>query len=62
MFDKVLKSIFGSANERRLKRYRPIVASINALEAEFAALTDDELRAKTQEFRAALAPARRSTT
>ena len=55
MFDKVLKSIFGSANERRLKRYRPIVAEINALEAEYSSLSDEQLRGRTAEFRAALA-------
>ncbi len=58
MFDKVLKSVFGSSNDRRLKRYRPTVTAINDLEAEFSALTDDQLRAKTQEFRAALTAGR----
>jgi len=55
MFDKYLSRIFGSANERRLKRYRPTIAAINALEPEFEALSDEGLRAKTEEFRAALA-------
>ncbi len=45
------RMVFGSANERRLKRYQPIVAAINDLEAEIAALTDAELRAKTDTFR-----------
>src|SRR6516164_3007227 len=53
-FDSVMKRVFGSSNDRRLKGYRPKVAAINALEAEFAALTDDQLRAKTEEFRAEL--------
>ena len=55
MLDTVLKRMFGSANDRRLKGYRPKIAEINALEAQFAALTDEQLRAKTDEFRAELA-------
>ncbi len=55
MLGSVLKKVFGSANDRRLKAYRPKVAEINALEPEFAALSDEQLRAKTQEYRAALA-------
>ena len=51
-FDTVMKRVFGSSNDRRLKGYRPQVAAINALEPEFAALTDDQLRAKTEELRA----------
>ena len=54
-FGSVLKSVFGSANDRRLKRYRPMVAAVNALEAEFEALSDEALRAKTDEFRAEIA-------
>ena len=50
-FDKVLAKIFGTANERELKRMRPIVAEINAKEPEIQALTDEQLRAKTAEFR-----------
>src|SRR5579871_1965936 len=53
-FDSVLKKVFGSSNDRRLKGYRPKVAAINALEPEFEALSDDELRAKTSAFRAEL--------
>ena len=55
MLGTVLKRMFGSANDRRLKGYRPKIAEINALEPEFAALTDEQLRAKTDEFRAELA-------
>jgi preprotein translocase subunit SecA len=51
----IARKIFGSANDRRLKRYQPIVASINALENEVAALSDDQLRARTTQFRAELA-------
>ena len=54
MFSSVAKKIFGSSNERRLKTYRPRVAAINALEPEIQKLTDDELRAQTEKFRAEL--------
>src|SRR5579884_4035137 len=54
MIGSVLKKVFGSANDRRLKSYRPNVSAINALEPEFAALSDAELAAKTIEFRAQL--------
>ncbi|MGD0830578.1 MAG: preprotein translocase subunit SecA [Terracidiphilus sp.] len=54
-FDKVLTKIFGTANERLIKRLMPIVALINALEADTKKLTDDLLRAKTVEFRARIA-------
>src|ERR671923_388543 len=43
--------IFGSANERKIKGLRPKVEAINALEAEVAKLSDDQLRARTAEFR-----------
>jgi len=51
----IAKAIFGSANDRQVKKYLPRVAAINALEPEFARLTDEQLRAKTQEFRDLLA-------
>src|ERR671921_1455407 len=54
MFGSLAKKIFGSVNERRLKSYRPKVAAINAMEAELAALSDDELRARTDAFKAQL--------
>lgn len=47
----ILTKIFGSRNDRLLKQYRVGVARINALEAQFETLTDDGLRAKTQEFK-----------
>ena len=50
--DTVMKRVFGSSNDRRLKSYRPRVAAINALEPEFEVLSDEQLRAKTDEFRA----------
>src|SRR3954452_24135674 len=57
MIDKVLTSIFGSKHEREVKKMLPIVAQINALEPEISKLSDDGLRAKTQEFRERLRPA-----
>ncbi len=49
--NSLARKIFGTPNDRRIKGYQPRVEAINALEPEFAALTDDELRAKTAEFR-----------
>ena len=51
MFGTLAKKIFGSANDRRLKTYAPRVQAINAMEAEIAKLSDDELRARTEQFR-----------
>ncbi|MES2563554.1 MAG: preprotein translocase subunit SecA [Pseudomonadota bacterium] len=51
MIQGVLKKIFGSRNERLLKQYSRTVREINALEPQVAALTDEQLRAKTDEFR-----------
>jgi preprotein translocase subunit SecA len=50
-FDKVLTKIFGTANERLIKRLMPMVALINALEEDTKRLSDEQLRAKTVEFR-----------
>ncbi len=54
-FDKVLTKIFGTANERTIKRLMPMVAVISALEADTKKFTDDQLREKTTEFRARIA-------
>ncbi|ADE12933.1 preprotein translocase subunit SecA [Sideroxydans lithotrophicus] len=51
MISKLLKSVFGSRNDRLLKQYRQTVARVNALETQTAALSDDELRGKTLEFK-----------
>src|SRR5499427_4071892 len=48
----IASKVFGSLNERKLKKYGPVVAKINALEPEIAVLSDDELRARTEDFRA----------
>ncbi|WP_169295356.1 preprotein translocase subunit SecA [Advenella sp. EE-W14] len=50
----ILKKLVGSRNDRILKQYRKIVAKINALEKTVSALSDEELSAKTPEFRARL--------
>ncbi|CAM5204762.1 Protein translocase subunit SecA OS=Castellaniella defragrans OX=75697 GN=secA PE=3 SV=1 [Castellaniella defragrans] len=47
----LLKTILGSRNDRLLKQYRKQVAQINALEPSVQGLSDDELKAKTDEFR-----------
>jgi preprotein translocase subunit SecA len=50
----ILKKIIGSKNERDLKKLRPMVAQINALDEEYKALSDEQLQAKTEEFRGRL--------
>ena len=51
MATNLLTKIFGSRNDRLLKQYRKSVERINALEAQFEKLSDEDLRAKTDEFR-----------
>ena len=46
-----LEKIFGNYSEKEIKKIKPIVAKIDALESTFEALSDDELRAKTDEFK-----------
>jgi preprotein translocase subunit SecA len=55
MIDTVLAKIFGTKNEREIKKIRPIVAAINDLEPQVQALSDAELKAKTTEFKERLA-------
>jgi preprotein translocase subunit SecA len=55
MIGALAKKIFGSANDRRIKAYRPKVAAINALESEIQALSDEALRARTDMLKAELA-------
>ena len=52
MINTLLGKVFGTKNEREVKRLQPRVAAINALEPEMQKLSDDQLRAKTAEFRA----------
>ncbi|MEB3270116.1 MAG: preprotein translocase subunit SecA, partial [Synechococcus sp.] len=54
----MLKLLLGDPNARKLKRYQPIVSDVNLLEEEVAALSDEELRALTGEFRQKLDNAR----
>jgi preprotein translocase subunit SecA len=51
LIGKALSKIFGTKNERELKRLRPLVRQINDLEPQMQQLTDDELRARTVQFR-----------
>ena len=51
MFETLLAKVFGTKHERENKRLAPVVAEINALEPETSALSDDELKAKTAEFK-----------
>ena len=55
MLNTVMKSIFGSSNERYVKTMGKTVAQINALEPQIQALTDEQLRAQTDKFREMLA-------
>ena len=54
-FDKFLTKIFGTSNERMVKKMLPAVAAIGALEPEVQQLTDEQLRAKTAGFKAQIA-------
>ncbi len=49
--DKFLTKVFGSSNQRFLKSIQPLVAKINSLEPSIQALSDDELRARTADFK-----------
>jgi preprotein translocase subunit SecA len=51
MIGALARKIFGSSNERRVKAYQPRVAEINALEKELEKLSDEQLRARTEEFK-----------
>ena len=51
MINALLGKVFGTKNEREIKRLMPRVAEINALEAEMKKLSDEQLRARTEEFR-----------
>ncbi len=47
----IAKKIFGTENDRKLKKLRPLVEKINSLEPQFESLTDDALRLKTEEYK-----------
>src|SRR5258708_12920334 len=54
VFRNILKKVVGDPNERDVRRHRDTVEEINALEPQMKALTNDQLRAKTEEFKARL--------
>ena len=51
IFSGIASKLFGSSNDREIKKFQPKVEAINALEPEMEALSDDALKAKTLEFR-----------
>jgi len=51
MFGKIIKGIFGSKNERELKKMAPAVDRINQLEPDFQALSGEQFPARTAEFK-----------
>jgi preprotein translocase subunit SecA len=55
MIGAVARKLFGSANDRRIRSYRPRVEQINALEKELEELSDEALRARTEAFKQQLA-------
>ncbi|WP_454256066.1 preprotein translocase subunit SecA [Pseudomonas sp. Marseille-Q8238] len=55
MFAPLLKKLFGSKNEREVKRMLKAVSAVNAFEEQMLTLSDEQLRAKTEEFKARLA-------
>ena len=57
MINSVIAKVFGTANDRAIKRLLPIVTQVNELESSVTSLTDDQLREKTTEFRARVAAA-----
>ncbi len=54
----MLKSILGDPNERKVKKYKPLVIDINLAEEQIQKLSDDQLRGKTAEFKQKLAKAK----
>ncbi|HBN30469.1 MAG TPA: preprotein translocase subunit SecA, partial [Rhodobacteraceae bacterium] len=54
-FGTIAKKVFGTPNDRKIKATQPLVDKINALEPQFKALSDAEIKSKTDEFRARFA-------
>ena len=54
----LLKLLFGTKNQRDIKRLMPLVRKINALEEQYQQLSEEELKQKTPEFKARLAKGR----
>jgi preprotein translocase subunit SecA len=57
LLNSVIAKVFGTSNERAIKRLQPLAAQINALEPTIQALSDEDLRNKTAEFRQRIADA-----
>ena len=55
MLKKIIGAIGGDPNEKIIEEYRQVALQINGLEPEFEALSDEQLSAKTAEFKARLA-------
>jgi len=55
MFGKIMNLIAGDYNKKQLNKLRPLVKQINEFSTEFDALSDDQIKAKTQEFKDRLA-------
>ena len=55
MLSYIIKKIFGTKNDREVKRLRPVVVRINEIEQSYQSLTDDGLRQKTAEWKTRLA-------
>jgi preprotein translocase subunit SecA len=55
LINKLMAKVFGTSNEREIKRLMPLVERINALEPDMKQLSDEQLRAKTDEFRKRIA-------
>ncbi len=51
MLSKLTSRLFGSSNERQIKKYKPIIDQINNLESEFSGLSDEQLKLKTKIFK-----------
>ena len=51
MMQKILSKIFGTSHEREMKRIQPVVDQINKLEPQMQALSDNQLKGKTEEFK-----------
>ena len=54
MFGAVVRRIFGTQNERELKKFEPFIAKANGFEEEISALSDDAIKAKAVSFRETL--------
>ena len=51
MLSKLTSRLFGSSNERQIRKYKPIIDQINNLENEFSDFSDEQLKLKTKIFK-----------